>query len=209
MTIAMWVKMTSNNDWDAIWSFANKEANDATSRLYMTGNAYVGFNNGSGTWFDINHPNNAGSTKYLPADKWAFFTMTMTSSGITIYVDGERKTQKSFAGSAAYSTALAFLRSAAYMQLGTGSFWGSADCYIDDLLVYKRALTADDVKLLTIMAGRTGTDYTYDAIDYVSLDKNPRSSAEGIFDMSGRRVAKGASLPRGIYIVNGRKVAVR
>ena len=82
------------------------------------------------------------------------------------------------------------------------------DCF-NDLLVYKRALTADDVKLLTIMAGRTGTDYTYDAVDYVSLDKNPRSSAEGIFDMSGRRVAKGASLPRGIYIVNGRKVAVR
>lgn len=209
MTIAMWVKMTSNNDWDAIWSFANKEANDATSRLFMTGNAYVGFNNGSGTWFDINHPNNAGSTKYLPADKWAFFTMTMTSSGIVLYVDGERKTQKSFAGSAAYSTALAFLRSAAYLQLGTGSFWGSADCYIDDLLVYKRALTADDVKLLTIMAGRTGTDYTYDAIDYVSLDESPRTSAEGIFDMSGRRVASSASLPRGVYIVNGKKVVVR
>lgn len=209
MTIAMWVKMVSNNDWDAVWSFADKEANSATSRLYMTGNAYVGFNNGKGVWFDVNHPNNAGSTGYLPADKWAFLTATMTSTGIVIYVDGVRKAQKSFAGSAAYSTALTFLRSADVMQLGTGSFWGSADCFIDDLLVYKRALTADDVKLLTIMAGRTGTDFTYDGISDCSPGESRRTTVGGTFDMSGRRVAEGTVLTRGIYVVNGRNVVVR
>ena len=210
MTIAMWVKMTANNDWDAIWSFANKEANSATARFFMTGNAYVGFNNGSGTWFDINHPNN-GSTKYLPAEKWAFLTVTLTSTGVTVYVDGVKKTQKAFAGTAAYSTVLTFLRSAPYMQLGTGSFWGSADCLIDDLLVYKRALSAKDVALLAIMAGRSGTDYTYDAIESIELAASPMSDGN-IYTISGQRVSSSSDvrqLKRGLYIINGRKVLVK
>ncbi len=204
MTIAMWLKMSSDNHWDAIWSFANNEANDATARLFMTGNAYIGFNNGS-TWFDINHPNN-GATNYLPTDKWAFVTVTITSSGVSLYVDGVKKAQKSFGGSAAYSAVLSFLRSASYMQLGTGSFWGSADCYIDDLLVYKRALSAQDVKLLTIMAGRTGTDFT--AIEGLEADA-PVTTSQGIFDLSGRRMSNSTPLQRGIYIINGKKVMVR
>lgn len=204
MTIAMWLKMSSDNHWDAIWSFANKEANDATARLFMTGNAYIGFNNGS-TWFDINHPNN-GATNYLPTGKWAFVTVTMNSSGVSLYIDGVKKAQKSFAGSAAYGTALAFLRSASFMQLGTGSFWGSADCYIDDLLVYKRALTAQDVKLLTIMAGRTNTDFT--AIEPLNSQPSAINPQPSIYDLSGRRITS-TPTQRGIYIINGKKVVVK
>lgn len=212
MTIAMWLKMTSANSWDAIWSFANKEANEATSRFYMTGNAYFGFNNGSGSWFDINHPNNT-TTNYLPVDKWAFITMTMTSSGIVFYVDGVRMAQKSFGGSAAYAAALTLLRTAPYMQLGTGSFWGSADCYIDDLLVYKRALTATDVKLLTIMAGRNGTDFT--GVEDLTPDSSPQADGN-IYNLAGQRIGSStngttpnSTLPRGLYIINGKKVMVR
>ncbi len=204
MTIALWVKMTSDNLYDDIWSFANLEANDATSRFFMTGNAYFGYNNGSGTWFDINHPNN-GATGYLPTGKWAFVTVTVTTSGITLYVDGVKKAQKAFSGSAAYSSVLAFLRTAPYMQLGTGSFWGSADCFIDELLVYKRALTAADVKLLSIMAARPNTDYT--AIQAINAE-TPTATPQGIYDLSGRRIENG-KLTRGIYIINGRKVLVK
>ena len=209
MTIAMWVKMTSNDDWDCIWSFTDKEANNATARLYMTGNAYVGFNNGT-VYFDINHPNGAGSTKFLPADKWVFLTVKMTTTGVVIYIDGKRMSQKSFAGSSAYNKALAFLTTAPYMQLGIGSFWGSADCYIDDLLVYKRALTDKDVALLAIMAARTGTDFT--AVNDIRDDANVSTSTNGaVYDLSGRRVAKSAAahLPRGIYVIDGKKVVVK
>ena len=212
MTIALWVKMTADNNWDAIWSFANKEANDATARFFMTGNAYVGFNNGS-TWFDINHPNN-GSTGYLPAGKWVHLIVTVASSGVGIYVDGEKKAQKAFAGSAAYGTLLSFLRSASFMQLGTGSFWGSADCYIDDLLVYNRVLSADDIKLLNILARRADTDYT--AVHDILADKSAGFSSSGddvIYDLSGRQIGSRTSLnrqlPKGIYIIQGRKVLIK
>jgi len=207
MTIAMWVKLTSENNWDAIWSFANKEANDATSRFYMTGNAYVGFNNGSGTYFDINHPN-SGATGYLPAGKWVHLVVTLTSTGVIVYVDGAKKAQKAFGGSSAYSSVLTFLRStAAYMQLGTGSFWGSADCYIDDLLVYSRALSAADVNLLNIVARRAGTDYTA-VRDLPAATSSPRAFDTAVFDLSGRRVASSTEQPLtpGLYIVGGRKV---
>lgn len=206
ITIAMWIKMTGTNNWDALWSFADKEANEATSRFFMTGNAYIGFNNGTGTWFDINHPNSA-TTEYLPADKWVFLVAVMNSSSVTVYVNGEKKAQKAFAGTAAYSTALAFLRKAPYLQLGTGSFWGSADCYIDDLLVYKRALSAKDVELLTIMAGRAGTDYTEVQDVYESLS---RPIQDGVYDLSGRRlINNGTPLRPGLYVIKGRTIRIK
>ncbi len=212
MTIAMWVKPNDNDLWNTLWSFTAAEANDAGARFFMTRNTYTGFNNTSGTWFDINHPS-SGATGYLPADRWSFLTVVLNTSGVTIYVDGVRKAQKSMSGSAAYSQVLTFLRSADYMQLGAGSFWGSADCSIDDLLVYKRALTAKDVALLAIMAARSGTDYTYDAIDDLMADDPAAdgSQQQGVFDLSGRRVAATASarLPRGLYVIDGRKVLVK
>ncbi len=203
VTIALWVKMNSANAWDAIWSFTNKEAAEATSRFFMTGNCYVGFNNGSGTWFDINKPDN-DVTGYLPTGSWAFVVVVMNTSSVAVYVDGVKKANKSTQGSG-YSTALAALRSMPYMQLGTGSFWGSADCNIRDLLVYKRALTAKDVALLTIMAGRAGTDYT--GISSPAQEQM-MPVTDAWHDLSGRRIDH-RQARRGLYIVNGRKVLIK
>ncbi len=211
MTIAMWVKPNDNDLWNTLWSFTAAEANGAGIRFFMTRNTYTGFNNNSGTYFDINHPN-SGATGYLPTGQWSFLTVVLNSAGVTIYVDGERKAQKAFGGSAAYAQVLTFLRSANYMQLGAGSFWGSADCSIDDLLVYKRALTAKDVTLLNIMANRTGTDYTYDGIDNLMAEGgSDEHQSQGVFDLSGRRVSTSpaSQLPRGIYVIGGRKVLVK
>ena len=212
MTLAMWVKPNDNDLWNTLWSFTAAEANGAGARFFMTRNTYTGYNDNSSKWFDINHPN-SGATGYLPTDRWAFLTVVLNTAGVTIYVDGARKAQKAFAGSAVYSEVLTFLRSAEYMQLGAGSFWGSADCSIDDLLVYKRALSAKDVALLAIMAARSGTDYTYDAIDDLMADGPAATGVQtqGVFDLIGRRVAASASarLPRGLYVVDGRKVLVK
>jgi arabinan endo-1,5-alpha-L-arabinosidase len=100
------------------------------------------------------------------------------------------------------------------MQLGTGSFWGSADCYIDDLLVYNRVLSADDIKLLNILARRADTDYT--AVRDILADKSAGFSSSGddvIYDLSGRQIGSRTSLnrqlPKGIYIIQGRKVLIK
>lgn len=205
-TIAFWLKRPSDNNWDCIWSFTDAEGNDPTKRLFMTGNAYFGYSDGA-SYRDINHPN-AAVTGYLPTDEWVYVTVVLTTSSLTFYVNGASKSSKSNAGNAAYSTILNLLKTAPYLQFGAGSFWGSAGCYVDDLVIYKRALTAKDIKLLNIIADRKSPDFT--AIHDFEADRQT-ISPDDIFDLSGRRVmpANGGKYRPGIYIVNGRKVLVK
>ena len=205
-TISFWLKMASENFWDCIWSFTDKEGNDASQRLYMTGNAYFGYNDG-GSFKDINHPDVA-VTGYLPADEWAYVTAVITTSGLSLYVNGVSKASKSNTGNASFTSVMNLLRTAPYMQLGAGSFWGSAPCYIDDLVVYKRALSSKDVKLLYIIAGRKNPDFT--AINDLGADRQS-ALPDAVFDLGGRQVApmNGGQYRPGVYIVNGRKVLVK
>ena len=73
MTVSLWIKRTDDIPWDAIWSFYNPAAN---SRLYLTGNSYIGFNNGS-DWFDINHPGTVISDN-IPVGQWCHVTLTVS-----------------------------------------------------------------------------------------------------------------------------------
>lgn len=88
-----------------------------------------------------------------------------------------------------------------------GSPWGSADCYIDDVMIYNRELPATDVRTLYTMANRV-TDFTKGeggtGIEKVK-NEGLRMKNE-IFDLQGRRVARPT---RGLYIKNGKKILVK
>ena len=139
-------------------SFGSTTSSATGERLYLTGNTYLGYNNNNGTWFDINHPNSVTSTN-IPANTWTLVTYVFTESGITLYINGEAKANESYAGSADadafdYSKVLDWMSSANYFYLGMGSFGGSAPAMFDDLLIYNRALTEEDIAGLTVMANR-------------------------------------------------------
>ena len=72
--------------------------------------------------------------------------------------------------------------------------WSAIGGYVDDI------------------AGERGYD-SYDAIDDLMADDPAGFGAQqqGVFDLSGRRVAASASarLPRGLYVIDGRKVLVK
>ena len=94
-----------------------------------------------------------------------------------------------------------------YFYLGRGSFWGSADCYIDDLMIYDRELSATDVRALNTMLNRV-TDFTVGEGGTAILPVSPdtaRPARQGVFDLSGRRVSNPV---KGLYIKNGKKVVV-
>ena len=38
-----------------------------------------------------------------------------------------------------------------YMYLGTGSWWGSSECYLSDLKVFNRSLSESDIQALRIV----------------------------------------------------------
>lgn len=225
-TISTWVRRCDANDLtSALWAFTDKQGNLTTvsERLFLTGNAYVGFERGDDS-FEMNKPNDTGSnaTNYIAADTWALVTLTVSKEeGVVLYVDGVRKTPKTFtstAGTAAnaaqaaklfdYQHVLDFIASAGFLQLGVGAGTGSAEAYFDDLLVYNRALEAADVRALNTLLNRVN-DFTPEGTGIVPITLAVDRRATGIFDLSGRRIPTGATLERGIYIINGKKVMVR
>lgn len=213
-TVSMWVKRTDDNRWDALWSFFNAmSASTEGPRLYMTGNSYIGFNDNKGNWFDVNHPESKTLDK-ISKGAWHLLTFTYSKAeGYMLYLDGTPyySFQLVYTGSADESQfdrtlVLDFVTSAKYFYLGQGSFWGSADACFDDLMIYNRALTADDVKGLATLLNRVNpfNDGTIVGIEQLPSDAHPSQSArQGIFDLTGRKVA----IPgKGLYVVDGKKV---
>lgn len=215
-TVSMWVKRTDDNRWDALWTFFNAMSpSTAGPRLYLTGNSYVGFNDNAGNWFDINHPDTKVVSK-ISVGEWHLVTFTYSKTdGLMLYLDGNPylSFQLAYTGSAASenefnrSLVLDFVTSAKFFYLGLGSFWGSADARFDDLMIYNRALSADDVKGLSTLLNRINP---FNDGTIVGIEQLPSSDApaiplaqQGVYDLTGRKVAQP---DKGLYIVDGKKV---
>lgn len=161
-TVSMWVKRTDDNVWDALWSFFGEKLPAASGpRLFLTGNSYIGFNDNAGNWFDINHPDTKKVSNFS-VGTWHLATFTYSlSNGYMFYLNGNKyySTNLQYNGSATKdafdrSKVIDFVKSTPYFYLGLGSFWGSADACFDDLMIYDRELTADDVKSLNTLLNR-------------------------------------------------------
>lgn len=81
----------AKNGWDGIFSFYQTTSG---GRVSMQTNPYLCFNSGSGTWMDLNNPNNVASG----GTNWAASTETgqdyevsvkIRKDGVTIAIDGE------------------------------------------------------------------------------------------------------------------------
>lgn len=217
-TVSMWVRRTDDNMWDAIWSFFNgTSAATKSPYLFLTGNTYLGYSDNVETTFDINYP---VETAYadIPVDKWTLATVTVgADNGVRIYVNGVNKATHSVASSTGVTKVkelpldniLTTVSGMKYFYLGMGSPWGSADCYIDDVMIYNRELSATDVRTLYTMVNRV-TDFTKGeggtGIEDLWSSSESRVQSSEIFDLQGRRVARPT---RGLYIKNGKKILIR
>ena len=214
-TVSMWVKRTDDNMWDAIWGFSPSISTAVSvAKFYLTGNAFIGYDDNAGTTFDINYPTETAYTD-IPVGQWALVTVTVgPTSGVRIYVNGVNKTPHSVASSSGttkvrelpYTDVISKVTGMNYFLLGQGSPWGSADCYIDDVMIYNRELTNTDVRALYTMLNRV-TDFTKgEGGTGISEIKNEEWVSGKCYDLSGRRVEKPT---RGLYIVNGKKILIK
>lgn len=219
-TIAFWVKRTDANLWDALFGLANGDA-----RLYLTGNLYVGYNDGAGKWLDINNPERVKPTQ-LGTGAWHFVTVTFerkatsTTGGVMLYIDGNRKTGDNFKGEIDgkaitnkagfdYNLFVDHLAASPDLYLGNGSFWGSPDVCIDDVVVYDAPLSLQQVMALYSMENRAFDFHTLTA-GIVEVKHDAQSASQSVFSLSGLRLGTSTQhLPRGLYIVNGKKVVVK
>lgn len=211
-TVSFWTKLRVENLWDCLFSFYDPVSSE---RLYITGNAYVGYNNNAGDWLDINHPDTI-TTGYIPTGRWALVTLTLSrTAGLQVYVDGTLKTAAIANGSQNgnaitaknqfdYNEVVDFVTRCPNMYLGYGSFWGSADASFDDLLVYDRVLSRTDVRGLNMAENRV-TDFSATGINTIAAPSRPADHR--VYNLQGQCVGNSlATLPAGIYIQNGRKV---
>lgn len=212
-TVSFMVKLNSANNWDALFSVYNAATG---ARLYVTGNTYVGYNNMSGSWIDLNHAETA--TNNIAVGQWTLLTLTVArTGGAKLYVDGREKAfatvkgeQKgasvSQLGQFNFGEVIDFVRSVNSMYMGYGSFWGSADASFDDLRLYDRVLSADDIASL-YAAENNGSNLT--GIDEVKTAKR-MADTDAIYNLSGQKVGTTTEgLPRGIYIRGGKKFIVK
>ena len=209
-TISLWVKRTDDNWFGTLWAFTEKLpsiiANN--SRLFITSNDYVGYTNQTDT-FAINYPKTAKTD--IPKDKWSHVVMTISAEdGINVYVN-KLKRSKVFAstmGNVAadfdYSLVLKTLSTASYFNIGYGNGIATAEADYDDLIIYDRALSKDDVELLYSKATRV-TDFASDATGIEDvMAEGGVTVMDGIYDLSGRKldVRSASELRHGIYVVN-------
>lgn len=208
-TVAFWVKRADNNLWSGLLGFANGDA-----RFFLTGNSYVGYNSGTGNYLDINYPESVTPT-HIAVSRWQFVTLIVSKTGVTLYVDGKRKAFSKFAGKLGdknvltstgfdYSLMVSHLSDCSTFCLGKGSFWGSPEALFDDVMVYDRVLSADEVAALTSMASRVYDFRTLNPTGIETLLAQP--AAASVYDLQGRRVS---SPKHGLYIRNGRKLVVK
>lgn len=210
-TVSFWVQVVEENLWDALFSFYNPQN---SSRLYVTGNTYVGYNsminnNNSITWIDLNHPNGFKSDN-LTFGSWNFITLTVSrTNGIKLYVDGQYRPFQKYDGKMNgnslsnenmfdYNLIVNHLSSCPNFYFGYGSFWGSTNASYDELLIYNRVLTKDDIN--SLYNAITKSDF---ATDIHKIESNVQSVDFTIYDLQGRPTTN--LRHKGIYIRNGEK----
>jgi len=217
-TISLWVHRANNNLWSPLWAFTPKNAAFYTNQnnFSFTGNTYTKFTNGTDT-FAINYPTKVLSN--ISVGKWALVTLTVsTDSRVCIYVNGTRRTNASFVSTAGtnvtnfdYQKVLDLVASSEYFTLGKGTDHGTPEALYDDLLIYNRALSAQDVRAL-YAAENSVTDFStgdfVTAIHTIEADQPTptRNTLTGIYDLSGRRVTHPTT---GLYIINGKKIYIK
>lgn len=218
ITISAWMKRGDANDlFGTAWAFTSNLPTLSTNqeRLFLTLNTYIGYTNQTDT-FAINYPRSPSAV--ITAGEWRLVTVVVHPTGIDTYVNGIRRT-RTFASTAGKSIdtfdmqkVLATIAKAKYFSLGIGNGIASAEAHYDDLLIYDRALTADDIKALYAME-RQVNNFTPSspspifALPTQAASGTPPLSPGKWFDLTGREIAK-PTRP-GIYLHNGRKIFIR
>ena len=218
-TLSFWARRADNNLWDALVAFFNP---DNSSRLYLTGNLYLGYNNNGDTWLDVNHPSTTNPTVLTVGD-WHLITLTFSRKstvGVKFYVDGVEYRANTYAGAVGeksvaaksefdYNTIVDHLTKCKEFYLGYGSFWGSAKASYDDVVVYDRPLSLLEVLALKTMENRN-CNLAQVVTGIEELPLVPSSSRrQGCYDLSGRRLLNGQPKAPGLYIKDGRLIINR
>ncbi len=148
-TVSAWIDANAVDQWLGVWSFASGAGNsDGFYGLSTNGSVFFNDNPGAATYQDMTQ----FGGNITKDGGWEYITVVMDTEQIHMYKDGALvyeltpSTQGVHAGEGT-PYMLDFIEGAQYMWFGTASphYWNSGDFYMDDLKVYSKALSADEV----------------------------------------------------------------
>lgn len=141
VTFMLWTKTADDAPWDyndTILSF-----NNTTTRFALNNCPYLNYNvNGADRHIDI-----STTAQQSVKGMWRHFAFTVTASGVRFFVDGEEVAGSENGNfSNPYSEILDFIsNSGTSLNLGLGGYFGSQDCFMDDIRFYNGVLSDDDI----------------------------------------------------------------
>ena len=216
ITISFWLKRNTDDLINDIFCFYNYSP---IKRFFMTGNSYLGYADNDGNWFDINNPESRNLSSQIPVGSWNHVVVTVSrKDGIKLYVNRSNKTTMVYKGEingesistkakCDFNLILDHIPACRNFYFGYGTKFGSADICIDDLMMYNRILSYEDVSALYQMETRV-----FDFDEMITNDieipaiSNRQYVQQGIFNLQGQRVSNPNKC---IYIVNGKKQIFR
>lgn len=133
-----------------LFSFTNESGN---AHLNFSANGWLDYSAPDGEWSD-NNP--AGlATGYMPHGEWNYVALTVRNDGYDLYVNGEKKVVKNV-DDFDCSKLVAFMNSVPNLTIGSAD--ATQDWMIDDLKVYRNALTDKEVARPRLPGDNTGGD---------------------------------------------------
>ena len=211
VTLSFWLKRNTDDLINNIFCFYNY---NPVKRFFMTGNSYFGYIDNEGNWFDINNPSSRNLSSQLPVGSWCHVVVTISrKDGIKLYVDRSNKSTMTYSGEingetvntkskCDFNLILDHIPACRNFYFGYGTKEGSANICIDDLMMFNRVLSYEDVSALYQMETRVfDFNQIADGIETPEISYKKYGSQE-IFNLQGQKVNQPT---KGIYIVNGKK----
>jgi len=123
----------------AIFSF---QSEDGSQRMFFTANGWLSYKGTDGT-YDYNDPSSVKTGMITPGE-WHYVAMSVTNTGMFVYVDGMRKIDKTETGFDC-SKIVQFMASVPEMYIGYGSGSPTQEIWMDDLTIYRNQITSKEI----------------------------------------------------------------
>lgn len=153
-TLSAWIKPNGIQD-DYASILMNDD--DAVGLNFRGGNNTLGYHCPSGQWW-------WNSGLIVPTEEWSYVAMVITPTGITIYLNGIAAT---------HNTNIAAMNIGA-MKIGSYKGWANRNFFgeIDEVAIWKRALTMDEIRLMRHLTKDKIIDTDADLMAYYQFNES-------------------------------------
>ncbi|MBQ6433177.1 MAG: RICIN domain-containing protein [Bacteroidaceae bacterium] len=193
LTFAAWINWQGGNSWQRIFDFGTDTDHYCflTTKPSVVNRLRLAIKDGSSEQIL-----NAETTH--TTNEWIHVAVSFSAEAITLYLNGQ-----AVGTTTDIKTRPADFRPV-FNYIGRSQFTADPmlNAAIDEVRIYNYALTAEEIAALY-----NATEET----DGINTINNATQVSRQIFDIAGRRIATQeapSSLPRGIYIINGRKIRI-